>query len=278
MRTKILCLTAFSFMACVSVAAAQAAPQAPNEQAQQFTVLRTSHLVAGSESLTSADVSCSIAGAGSSATMQCRATGATKGSYHFNTALVVDPNGVGYVIACRVPLVLVLCKRLTIGSMVEGRRMDKGILAMSDGDKVRRYQILTSAEVGPLPLSQSPAPKAQAPVRSEPSPGTASVPPSNGTDNNKAEKQQAELPTDPSAACTSSTGACVTFVSEPQGADIYVDGKFMGNTPSVIVLAAGSHELRIESERFAPWSRTLETSAGNKVTIRATLQSQTPRN
>jgi hypothetical protein len=67
-------------------------------------------------------------------------------------------------------------------------------------------------------------------------------------------------------------------VSEPQGADIYVDGKFMGDTPSMIILAAGSHELRIEAERFTPWSRTFEASAGNKVTIRATLHSQVPQN
>ena len=42
MRTKIPCFAALSFMACLSFAAAQAAPQAPNEQVQ-FTVLRTGH-------------------------------------------------------------------------------------------------------------------------------------------------------------------------------------------------------------------------------------------
>jgi len=277
MRTKILCLAALSLTACVSFAAAQAAPQAPNEQAQQFTVLRTSHLIAGTESLTSADVNCSIAGAGGGATMQCRRAGAAKGSYHFNTALVVDPSGVGYVIACRVPLILVLCKKLDTGTVVEGR-IDKGILAMADGDKVRRYQILTSANVGPLPLSQPPSSKSPAKVGSQPPADVAPAPSSNSPNDKKAQSLQAELPNDPSAACASSTGACVTFVSEPQGADIYVDGKFMGNTPSMIILAAGSHELRVEAERFTPWSRTLETSAGNNVTIRATLQSQAPRN
>jgi hypothetical protein len=277
MRTKILCLAALSLTACFSFAAERAAPQAPNEPAQQFTVLRTGHLIAGNESLTTADVNCSIAGAGGGATMQCRRAGAAKGSYHFNTALVVDPSGVGYVIACRVPLVLVLCKKLDTGTLVEGR-IDKGILAMADGDKVRRYQILTSANVAPLPLSQPPAAKSPAKAGSQPPAVVAPVPSSNGPNNSKAQSPQAELPNDSSAACASSTGACVTFVSEPPGADIYVDGKFMGNTPSMIIVAAGSHELRIDAEKFAPWSRTLEASAGNKVTIRATLQSQAPRN
>jgi hypothetical protein len=272
MTIRISCFFLLFFIVGISFAA----PQAPNEQAQQFTVLRTGHLIAGTESLTNKEANCSITGAGGGADMQCRGAGATKNSYHYNTALVVDPNSVAYVIACRVPLILVLCKKLDTGSVVEGR-MDKALLAITDGNKVRRYQILTSANVGPLPLSQSPPAKSPAQVRSEPTPTVAPGPSSNSPNNN-ARSPQAELPNDPSAACASSTGACVTFISEPQGADIYVDEKFMGDTPSMIILPAGSHELRIEAERFTPWSRTIEASAGNKVTIRATLQSQVPRN
>jgi PEGA domain len=278
MRTKIPCFAAFYFMACLSFAAAPATPQAPNEQAQQFTVLRTGHLVAGTQSLTNAEANCSIAGAGGGATMQCRASGATaKALYHYNTALVVETNGLAYVISCRIPLIAISCKKLDSGSVVEGR-VDKGLLAIADGDKVRRYQILTSANVGPLPLSQPPPSKSPAQARSEPPPAAITAPSSNSPNNKKAESQQAERSNDPSAACMSPTGACITFVSEPQGADIYVDGKFMGNTPSMIVLAAGSHELRIEAENFAPWNRPLEASAGSKVTIRAALQPRVPQN
>ena len=81
---------------------------------------------------------------------------------------------------------------------------------------------------------------------------------------------------DSNGSCAPSADACVTFVSEPQGADIYVDGKFVGNTPSMLNLAMGSHEIRIESEHFKPWARTLETSAGSKITIRAPLQAAAP--
>jgi hypothetical protein len=63
----------------------------------------------------------------------------------------------------------------------------------------------------------------------------------------------------------------VTFVSEPPGADIYVDGKFFGNTPSTLALPAGSHEIRVEADRFAPWTRTLASTTGSTVTIHATL-------
>jgi hypothetical protein len=277
MKTEIQFVAAFSLAACIGFAAAQATPQATSQQLQQFTVLRTGHLVAATESLTDAEVNCSIEGMGGGATMQCRRNGATKGSYHYNTALVVDSGGVGYVVACRVPLVLVLCKKLDTGTTVDGR-IDKGILALADGDKVRRYQILTSANVGPLPLSPPPSSNHPAQVHSAPPPDVATAPPSNSPNSAKTESRQSEFSSDPSAPCASSTSACVTFVSEPQGADIYVDGKFMGSTPSMIILPAGSHELRIEAERFTPWKRTLEASAGNKVTIRATLQSPAPRN
>ena len=122
-------------------------------------MLRTGRLVAGTQDLTNAEANCSIAGTGGGATMQCRPSTA-KTLYNYNTALVVEANGVAYVIACRVPLILVLCKKLDTGSVVEGR-MDKALLAITDGNKVRRYQILTSANVGPLPLSQPPPPRAR---------------------------------------------------------------------------------------------------------------------
>jgi hypothetical protein len=83
---------------------------------------------------------------------------------------------------------------------------------------------------------------------------------------------------DASLACTSPSGACVNFISEPQGADIYVDGKFVGNTPSALNLAPGSHDLRVESEKRKPWTRTLDVTAGSKITVRATLDASAPSN
>ena len=56
-----------------------------------------------------------------------------------------------------------------------------------------------------------------------------------------------------------------------QGADIYVDGKFVGNTPSTLALPAGSHEIRVEADQFAPWTRTLASTTGSTVTIHAAL-------
>jgi hypothetical protein len=266
MIASFLRITILSLVVCVNCAIADAARRAAapeqDERQQQFAVLRTGRLVAGTESLTNAEANCSIAGAGASATMQCHVSGATKALYHYNTALLAEPDGTAYVIACRVPLILVLCKKVEPGSVIEGRvDKDKGLIAVHERDKIRRYQILTSANVRPLSLTQAPPAK----------PPTPSSKSSNGK---STESGPAERDSDLSAACISATSACVSFVSEPAGADIYVDGKFAGNKPSMLVLLPGAHELRIQAETFAPWSRQFEASAGSRVTIHAMLQTQ----
>ena len=65
--------------------------------------------------------------------------------------------------------------------------------------------------------------------------------------------------------------ATVTVKSTPSGADITVDGKFMGNTPSTIQLATGEHQVSIEMEEMRPWQRTMTVTAGGSSTIDATL-------
>jgi hypothetical protein len=56
------------------------------------------------------------------------------------------------------------------------------------------------------------------------------------------------------------------------GADINVDGKFMGSTPSTIQLSPGEHLVSVEKEGLRPWQRTMTVSAGGSVTIDATLE------
>jgi len=66
--------------------------------------------------------------------------------------------------------------------------------------------------------------------------------------------------------------ASVSVKSTPEGADINVDGKFMGNTPSTIQLDAGVHQILIEKEGLKPWQRTMTVSSGGSITIDATLE------
>jgi len=68
--------------------------------------------------------------------------------------------------------------------------------------------------------------------------------------------------------------AKVMVSSEPTLGDIYVDGNFMGNTPSVIELPEGSHTVRVEAKGRTSWSRTLSLTAGSKVTLQALLDAE----
>jgi hypothetical protein len=65
--------------------------------------------------------------------------------------------------------------------------------------------------------------------------------------------------------------ASVTIKSTPDGADILLDGKFAGNTPSTIRIKAGDHTVRIELKGFSAWERSLTISADAQMTLNANL-------
>ena len=66
----------------------------------------------------------------------------------------------------------------------------------------------------------------------------------------------------------------VDIKSTPDGAEITVDDKFMGSTPSSLRLAAGDHKIRLEKSGFKIWERTLTVGAGATATIDPTLEKQ----
>jgi len=84
-------------------------------------------------------------------------------------------------------------------------------------------------------------------VNSEPSPEAATPPPS----------------AEPST---------VVIKSTPDGADITVDGKFVGCTPSTLRLSIGEHLITIEKSGFTVWTRTMAVTAAGNVTVDARLE------
>jgi hypothetical protein len=64
----------------------------------------------------------------------------------------------------------------------------------------------------------------------------------------------------------------ISFKSTPDGADITVDGKYVGSTPSTVQLAAGDHEILIEKARFVAWKRTMSVSTNTAANVNATLE------
>jgi hypothetical protein len=65
-----------------------------------------------------------------------------------------------------------------------------------------------------------------------------------------------------SGAGPSALSCSLVVQSTPPGADIEIDGAFVGNTPSTLTLAGGSHQVVVKKQGFADWSRNLNVTGG----------------
>jgi hypothetical protein len=61
--------------------------------------------------------------------------------------------------------------------------------------------------------------------------------------------------------------------STPDGADIEIDGNFVGSTSSTVGVAAGPHLVSLKKAGFKPWERRITVSSGH-IKIDVTLESQ----
>lgn len=78
-------------------------------------------------------------------------------------------------------------------------------------------------------------------------------------------------PTQAPVVTEARNNAEVAIASTPAGADIEVDGAFVGSTPSTITVTTGDHTITVKKTGFAPWERTIKVNSG-KVQISAELQ------
>lgn len=79
-------------------------------------------------------------------------------------------------------------------------------------------------------------------------------------------------PTQPSSPGQDVELSTVVVKSTPDGADILVDGKYVGSTPSTVRLPPGDHAISVEKSGFKSWQRTMTASSGSIVTVDATLE------
>ena len=84
----------------------------------------------------------------------------------------------------------------------------------------------------------------------------------------------APAPTPSAGAVQESVASQVrcSFTTTPPGAEITLDGKYVGSTPSVISVGAGAHTVVFSMPGFAPWTRELTVAAGSDLTVNAILQ------
>jgi PEGA domain len=131
-------------------------------------------------------------------------------------------------------------------------------------NKVRNYTVETSSYIGPLkPRDESTSPASE---KHSPEPGVKLAVEKSGQSNPSPKAQSDQT--------LGSNEATVLFSSDPSGADIYVDGSFIGEAPSQIQLSAGSHSVRVGAKGKQPWTREITVTPGGKITIHAALEAR----
>jgi len=62
------------------------------------------------------------------------------------------------------------------------------------------------------------------------------------------------------------------IVAIPDGADIELDGNFVGNAPSDVQVQEGEHTVTLKKSGFKDWERKLKVSGGSNVHLGAELE------
>ena len=78
--------------------------------------------------------------------------------------------------------------------------------------------------------------------------------------------------TEAKTAVTEGAKGTVDVTSNPTGADVMVDGSFVGNAPATLKLAAGKHTVMVKMTGYRDWSREMSVEAGSEVHLMASLE------
>jgi hypothetical protein len=74
------------------------------------------------------------------------------------------------------------------------------------------------------------------------------------------------------ASTAATASAKLQLESDPPGADIEVDGNFVGNTPSDVQITEGDHTITVKKSGFKDWERKMKVSAGSSIHLNAELE------
>lgn len=89
--------------------------------------------------------------------------------------------------------------------------------------------------------------------------------------NSTSTPEAAEATPEPTTVSVRQGFGTITITSDPDGAEIYVDEKFVGNAPAKLKLPAGSHSIVLKSSDHANWKRSLEVFKDSQVSLKAEL-------
>jgi hypothetical protein len=130
---------------------------------------------------------------------------------------------------------------------------------------IRKPEASTPMSVAAL-SSTSAAPAARAEALASPAPPVASA----------RTAESAPTPSKSSRPAASGYRGALTLTSSPEGAQVVLNGKVVGQTPVVLNdLPVGSRAIVVRRDGYSPWSASVRVIANQRTTVRATL---TPQN
>ena len=86
--------------------------------------------------------------------------------------------------------------------------------------------------------------------------------------------QNASTAPSPSSETQTDPNAQVEITSNPPGAEIKLDGAFVGSTPSTVGVSPGDHSISVKKNGFKLWERQIKVTSG-KIGITAELEPET---
>jgi hypothetical protein len=227
-----------------------------------------------------------------------------------SSLLVQEGDEAPFWITCTIESRFSRCRPMPKGATLDARREKKGITVYYEDDKGKeRKQLYTlvpadakvntvtaaaivatqpvpaapvkavQAPVPPVPhataaMQNTPAPAA-APVQNAPTP--AAAPMQTSAQNAAAPGPgwvRTASPEKVSPEKSSPEKVRCNFSSTPSGAEITVDGKYVGDTPSEVGLSAGTHTVVVSIAGFAQWKRELAVQPDSKLNVSAVLQKE----
>ena len=85
------------------------------------------------------------------------------------------------------------------------------------------------------------------------------------------DKAISQLPTEAPKSVESAAKPQLIITSEPVGAEIEIDGEFIGNTPTTVTAKVGTVTVKMKKTGFQPWERALKLNPGDKRTLNAEM-------
>jgi PEGA domain len=64
----------------------------------------------------------------------------------------------------------------------------------------------------------------------------------------------------------------LAILSDPAGAEVYVDGHFVGQTPATMHLASGAHRIELRASGKRDWARDLEVIKDSETTVHPVME------